>query len=645
MQQLSLPNRAATSLALGMLLNLCACSAGDEPPPTNFFVVGTSEFAATGTTPLAVSGVQMVFLADEASSGGRDLNGDGGLGVDQVAIAVNVDTKVETNLGVAALSALWLGNHLYLVVDEALDGFDHGGQAGTTDLVLMHWRAGLPSPVFIDSLDRTSPHPMLAVENTLFYASDEVPAAATESSIYAIDGSFPQTPRPVFTRDNVVPLRPKLLGARDGLVFLALDETLEGVVLNGDAAADDTHVLALLDGTGSMQPGGYTLLVRNTELAMASGSAPFAAKSQSAHDWLAGFLVDESSEGVNLNLFDGTTLPINWQIAACGAADSDQTDQVLHVIRFAAWDANPAGQAPINTGLAGSQQVLIAGDAVGTVCLEADENDCIFNGDSDFADSILRWIRIDIATAPYSTAGPVRASDLLLALDLSVPGPAQGIAVLDGDFVIQCDEQADGRSHDDDAAANRELVGWVDPQAAIPAWTFNHSASGSSYTTATWMGAQPDPDILGIAFAESSNAEDLNNDGDLLDSMPTWPALTGTPRALTFLGKFLAADQDNAGITHSNGYGFFRFSEAENGNADSNGNGNATDVLLVRVSFENGLASNMGILNELPRGSLATEGDGVSPGAAYLFDETFLGIDLNNDGDSADLVPRYFRLP
>ncbi len=639
-------NRALVVASLASLTMLCACGGGGgDAAPTNYFVVGSSGFAATGSAPLAVSGPWLAFLADEASSGGQDLNGDGELGTDQVAVAVNVDTKVETNLGVAASEALWVGEELYLVVDEVLDGFDHGGQAGSTDLVLMHWSSALSGPTFVATLDRLSPLKMLAVGSSLFYASDQTPVAATESSLFAIDASFPRTPRSVFTQNASVPLRPRLLGARDGLIFLALDETLEGVALNGDSLADDTHVLALLDGTGAVSAGGYASNMRSTELAIAGASSPIGAASQGAGDWLVGFLVDEASEGNNLNVFDGTTVATAWQIAACSVADSDQTDEVLHVIRFAAWDANPSGQAPINTGLAGSQQVLIAGDAVGTVCLEADENDCVFNGDGDFSDSILRWIRFDLGTAPYSTSGPVRAVEQLLALDVNLPGSAGGIAVLDGAFVVQCDEAADGRSHDADTDANRELIAWLDPQDATPTWVFDHGDGVASYTTATWMAAQPDEDILGIAFAESSNGDDLNNDGDLLDSIPTWPALVGTPRTLTFLGKFLAADKDNAGITLSNGYGFFRFSEVENGGVDSNANGNATDVLLVRVSFASGGASNMGILNNLARPSIDVAEGGADGSAAFLFDETFLGTDLNQDGDQDDLVPRYFRMP
>ena len=65
----------------------------------------------------------------------------------------------------------------------------------------------------------------------------------------------------------------------------------------------------------------------------------------------------------------------------------------------------------------------------------------------------------------------------------------------------------------------------------------------------------------------------------------------------------------------------------------------------MRVNLTSGVANNMGILNTLTRPAIGSEPDGTGMGAAFLFDEGLLGTDLNGDGDSTDLVPRFFELP
>ena len=646
MRYSSLTERPLWSLALVSLLALAACGEGEtESPVSNVFILRNSAYAVAGNAAMVTEGPWLFFLADEAASGAQDLNNDGQAAIDSVAIVVNMPGNTEKNLGVAATKGVWVGTQLYIVVDEILDGRDHGGAATATDLVLMNWNNGLDDPVFVQTLDRTSRVPMVSVGTTLFFASAETPVAATESSIYAIDKEFPLTPRPVFTQDSVNPLSPQILGEQDGLIFLGLDETREGIPLNGDGNADDRFVLALLDGTGLAEAGGYNLMLRNTELAVSGVNSPMRAVSTGANDWLFGFLVDEASQEENLNIFTGgSILPPSWESnPSSPCLDVDMTDEVLHGIRFSDWEAGTM-VAPANTGIAGGVRVLIAGDALGTIASEADENNCVLNNDGDFGDSFLRWIRLDFASFPYSNAGPNSGSGQMLALDVDLPGPAMAVAELDGAFVIQCDEGADGRNHDNNAGTNRDLIAWLDPQDASPAWRFNHGTSSAFYATATWMGEQPQRTRLGIAFAESSNGVDLNDDGDMMDSMPTWADTGGSPRRMSFLGRFLATDKDNAGITLANGYGFFRLSEAEDG-ADSNGNGNMTDTLLVRVAFSTGEANQMGTLNILERVAIDTDRDGSGNGGAFLFQENLINVNLNGDGDTSDFVVRFFRLP
>ncbi|MFT7486680.1 MAG: hypothetical protein ACI9F9_002536 [Candidatus Paceibacteria bacterium] len=632
------------ALAFVSVVTLTSCPAETDDPNENLFLVHNAGFGVAGGTPLAFNGGWMAYLADEASSGAQDLNGDTQFGIDTVAIAVNMLTRAETNIGVAASAAIWLGPELYVVVSEAADLFDHSGTNGTADLVLMHWNSTLTDPVFIATLDPMSPVHFVTVGSTLFYAADRAPTMAGESSLFAIDQAFPETPRPVFTQDMVDPRRSRILGEEEGLVMLYYDETLGGAALNGDGNADDTHILVLLDGTGDVDVSGYSLNMRSTGFGLTGATSPWRAANQGANDWLVGFLVAEAAQEANLNLFDGILLPLSWQIPACTVDDSDQIDEILHVIRFGVWDADSVNNPAVNTGLAGNGRVLIADDAVATICPEASENNCIFNADGDPSDRILRWIRIDGQNPPSSAGGPERTTSRLIALDSNLPGPAQAVAELDGAFVIQIDELLDGHNHDNAPGSNRKLIAWIDPDNPTPGWTFNHSTVTNFYATATWMGEQPGHTRLGVAFAESSNGDDLNGDGDQADSMPTWVDLTGAPLRLSFLGRFLATDKDNAGITLANGTGFFRFSETEHG-VDENGNGNPNDILLVRVSFSSGVASNMGILNNLARLSMETEADGSSAAGAFLIDENLTGTDFNGDADAFDFVPRFFQLP
>ena len=643
------PRPLHAGLALAPLVLLGACSSGDDDEGSNDFVVGSSQFAVAASTPLAVNDNWLAFLADEAGTGGMDLNGDGDV-LDSVAVAVEVLSKAETNVGVSADGVAWVGSELYIVTDEAKDSFDHSGMNGPTELVLLHWNSAMTgAPTFVATLDRASTEPIVAVGDTLFLASDRPGTMAGESTLLAIDVAFPESPRPVLTTDGVGALRPSLLGEDEGLVFAALDETVELRDLNGDGFANDNHVLALLDGTGLVDNTGYTLLLRNTELAISGDDSPLRARSTGANDWLVGFLVDEASQEANLNVFDGFVLPPSWQAAPCvaGGQDTDTMDEVLHAIEFLSWDINPLVTPPINTGLAGTERVLIVGNAIGTICEEADENDCPLNNDGDANDRVLRWIRVDSTEGNGSAGGPLRNPGDMIALDRTLPGDAGAVAVVDDRFVAQIDELADGRNWDNNAGQNRELLGWANPLGGSSSFTFDHSTPSTSnfYAVATWMSEQPGRTRLGVAYAESSNNVDLNGDGDVLDSMPTWADFVGSPTRLSFQGLFQACVANNAGITLSNGWGFYRFDEMANGFGDANGNGTTDDILLLRVNLSSGVFTNMGFLNTLPRPSIEAEDDGVSAGASYLFDETIFNTDLNGDGDTLDLVPRYFKLP
>lgn len=113
---------------------LAGCSA--KSSATDTFVVHNTSVAVAGTTRIVTSGRNLAFLASEGSTGagGTDFNADGDK-IDTIAVAVEMAAHREHNLAVAALDLAWIGNELYLVVDEALDGHDWNGNLDRKSVV------------------------------------------------------------------------------------------------------------------------------------------------------------------------------------------------------------------------------------------------------------------------------------------------------------------------------------------------------------------------------------------------------------------------------------------------------------------------------------------------------------------------------
>lgn len=632
-RSLRLPASSVPLLA-GALLAGCGGGSDDSSP---VFTVRTTQVAVASSTPLVVSGRWIAFLADEASSGNTDFNGDGD-SVDSIAYVVNAATRVETNLQVAARELAWLGDQLFLVVDESLDGRDWGGAPGTTERVLLRWSFGAALQ-FVDVLSSAGPRSIVQVGNLLFYAAAQVPVGATATSLRVIERTDPGNPREVLSDDLVGPLSPRILGAEGGIVFLALNEPAEGRDLNGDGDSTDVAVLALLDGQGSPVGIGYDRDVLNTGLAMASVSQPLRAREITGGGRAVGLLVNEAAQGnTNLNSFGGNPLPDSWRPPHCPSHDDGDTlDDVLHYVLFDSWQTNPATpNVIVNTGICGADRILMTAGAVGALSPEAMQGTCSLNGDGDQLDTVLRWIRFGAGQIP------VREANRMLAVDTALAGPAEGAAELAGRFVIQVDEAADGRDWDGLPGTNRKLVGWIDPTAANPTWTFDHNPSPTltSFVTSTWMGETPTRTRLGLAFAESSNDQDLNGDGDKADSVPTFARIdTSQTTRLVFPGVAFAVQKTNAGIDVINGWAFYRISEAEDGR-DWTSSGGLTAFVALATNLTSGQTIYLGPLNDLPRRAVEGQPDGAGGAAAFLVSEAFAG-DLNGDGDALDLVVRY----
>ncbi len=646
-------------LLLGSILFSCSSSSSGDG---DAFVVRTTGNAVSGTTPIVIGGLWMVYFANENFTGaaGTDLNADGDT-TDDVAFVVRLNEARETNLGVAAMDAAVLANEIFLMVDEAEDGTDWSGTNGTADTVLLHWSRVADVVTFVDVLDPgTGSVPFVVAGQQLFYASAGAPVGADDTSLSVLTAAAPTTPAPVLNQDMGGQLRPTLLGVKDELLFLSLDETIEGVDLNADADMLDANVLALLDGQASGRR------IANTGLALRDDDTPFQARLSGPSNWLAAILVDEDGQGQgSLNNPADFMQPLLPDSCA-GVTDVDTTDEVLHFIDVADFFLGTLG-AIVNTGLAGADRIVVVDGFVATLTPEGDVG-CDLNEDTDMTDSIARWVG---AVTPIM---PPRDPSQLHAVAAALPGGSFGLSWLGDRFVIVVDEAADGDNLDG-KVADHDLVGWLDPDAGFAAtWDFTHqngsndffgtgifacgsppcnSSNGTSepFAGASWMAPEPSESRLGLTFLEEvpgTNAliGSLNTnlrcdlvakDTDKTDALPVWVDFEAGP-TLDFDGIGYAVDPLNAGLVIANNHAYFRVSEAAD-NRDYNNDGAMNDSIL----FRNPLAQCNPIAMATSSGlqGFVIETDGAR-GAGFFSSEFQAGLDFNGDGDTNDLVVRYF---
>lgn len=627
---------------------LAACGSGSDSDSS--FQVRTTEQAAAPSAALVVDDDWLVYFASEAFTGpaGTDLNGDADT-LDQVAVAVNLRSSVETNLGVAARGAAVLDDELFLAVDEAEDGNDWNGGPGTQ--VLLHWNATVGLE-FVDELLDVD-EPLLALSGRLYYASADAPGV-DETNLRTLTAAAPTTPVVVGNEIGAGAVGAHLLAERQALLFVRLDETENASDLNGDGDSTDEHVLALLDSTDA------AARLKSTELAMADDSAPLAADFVAAGDWLVAFLVDETAQGAtNFNdqaLFSQPLLTEN----CLGTPDTDTLDQVLFYVHFA--DFLAATAQPVNTGLVGHDRVLAFDGFVATISDESEAN-CNLNaatGDADTSDHVARWVE---AVEPIA---PARETQQMHALATSIPGGSFGLAVLNDRLIAVIDEDADS-SNLDGKVADHELVAWLDPSASNPVWDVTHQSSNRSHGTGvfdedgdsepyagtSWMAADAVGNRLALVFLEevpgtnpdvgslntNLNCSFTAKDGDKTDGLPVWADFESGP-TLDFDGMGYAVDKANAGIQLTGNFAFFRVSETDD-NRDYNADGQINDVVLFRNPLTTCGPVPMATSSLVVGQAIVTDG---TVGAAFLSSESQAGEDFNGDGDETDLVVRYFRL-
>ncbi|MEQ1894216.1 MAG: hypothetical protein ABL998_16870 [Planctomycetota bacterium] len=638
-----------TARTLALTASLCLAACGSGGGDGSSFEINTTDSAAVPSAPLVVAGDWLIYFASEGFSGpaGTDFNGDGDT-LDQVAVAVNLASGVETNLGVAARGATALGSEVFLAVDEADGNTDF--DTGPATKVLLHWNA-LVGVEFVDELLDVA-RPLLPTNGRLYYASAATPAG-DETNLRTLTAAAPTTPVVIENEIGGGTLVAELLEQQAGLLFCKLDESDNGADQNGDGDTNDDHVLALLDTTDAAGR------LKSTALAMADDDAPLAADLIAAGDWLVAFLVDETAQdGTNFN--DQTLFAQPLLTENCGVSDADALDQVLFFLEYA--DFLSGAAQPVNTGLAGHDRVLAFDGFVATISDES-EASCNLNaatGDADTSDHVARWVE---AVLPIS---PARLSAQMHALATATPGGSFGLSVLSDRLIAVVDEDADS-SNLDGKVLEHELVGWLDPSVSTPAWDFSHQSSTRSHGTGifdsdgdsepfagtSWMAAEAVGGRLGLVFLEevpgtNTNVGSLNTnvncapvakDSDKTDGLPVWADFESGP-TLDFDGMGYAVDKANAGIELVDNFAFFRVSESDD-NRDYNADGQINDIVLFRNPLTTCGPVPMAT-SSLVAGQ-AIETDGVR-GAAFLSSETQADVDFNGDGDKTDLVARWFKL-
>ncbi len=649
---------------LASLLPIFGCSSSSDDP---VFIIQTTSQAVAATSPVVVRGEWLVYLASESMTNdpmttlGTMLNPGDTDTSDNVAFAVNMASGSSDNVGVAAFAAEIVGAEIYLAVRESDDNVDWDGSGIPliSDFSLLHWSLVNNVVTFVDSLDITSVNDLAFVQtgDRLYYSRTDATAMTDESTVRYVDATTPTMSTAVFNEMGMGANDPTIVYEDSGLVFLSLDETVDGADHNGDTDMTDTSVLALLDGTDP------SATIQNTQMATPAASGPFDAFFVAANDWTVAFLVDENAQGMtNLNNpadFTNPLLP-----ASCAMpADMDAVDDILFFVDFADFSAGMT--SPVSTGIPGNDRVLAYDDFVATL---SDEGPCDLNEDGDITDTMVRWAGTALPVLPSRNPTNMRA------VATNLPGGAMGVATLGGVIVAAVDEAMDSEDINLRGGMVDDLLGIVNPDDGISAvWDFQHQApapfvtvgtaifdnTGASepFAGASWMAEESVSGRLGIAFQErvptaNPNITSLNTnfnciavqkDLDGLDSLPIWadlPFISGHGPVLDFDGVGYAIDASDLGMVIARGFAFFRVDEAAD-NRDYNADNVANDFVLFRNPLTACGPVPMGTSSNIDGPVIFTDGERA---AAFLSSESMAGLDFNGDGDTNDLVIRHFLM-
>ena len=363
-----------------------------DPGPGPFEPQNTALALASGTGSLAISGGMLAFMTAESAGGsqGTDYNQDGDT-VDRIAVLVDTVRDRQTILDVAAEEIAFARETLFMIVSEADDARDWNGDLDVSDRVLLYAR---PSELTLTYLETVSSATrMVAIGDTLVYASETAPATALESNLrltrVTTNGGAPSAPSMILTGadPNNDGISYRVTGGDGDVVFLLANEALDGD-LNGDGDTTDANIFAVLD-AGEVAP-----VAINSGLAISGASSPSAVPIPGGGEWLVAFLVDEMAEGVSLN--DPALFAPAWGPPSCASADADLDDHVLHWFQLTDL---ALGTAAVNTGLIGEADGTAYAhrqEFVGVVMPEEAQGlaSCDLNGDGDVNDLVVRYYRL-----------------------------------------------------------------------------------------------------------------------------------------------------------------------------------------------------------------------------------------------------------
>jgi hypothetical protein len=652
------PARCSWLLPIVGAALLASCSgSGDD---SELFIAVNTQSAMAGVSPVRVNERFMVYLASEALTGaapGTNINTDGDFN-DDCAVVVNMVAKTETSLPIATQSfeivpgATAGTANIYLVVDEAADSVDWSGSNGTGDVVLLCWSSTTSTTTFVDVIEDSANVQIVPAGNRLYYALDDSTALANgETTLRYVDAAAPTVGTAVAAVDTGNTHKPRLLAADENLLFLYQDEAVEGRDVNNDTDTNDGFVLALLE---ARDP---AALMRSVGLAIADDSAPLRARTTGTNDWLVAFLVNEAAQSdfaTGLNDPAALGFPGAWKPTQCpGYTDTDTTDDVLHFLKFDAWDTDPVANPPVNTGLAGHDRVVALSRfsapndalAVATIARELNDGGCDLNGDGDLTDDIVRWVEVGTPLLPTTDVNE------MVAIDTAVPGGTRGLTDLRSRLISVVDEADDNRDHDGDGNKTHQLVAWLDPAISTGSfpqdkWTFDHNASAANVQAAgaAWLAERAQRDRALVSFQESVFGQSINvgGDNDTLDSSPTFPLFDpGNATDFDFPGPAVAVLAINPGIAIANNVAFYRVDELAD-NRDWNGDNVKNDEVLFRTSLSNNFSKLVGVLNNLVGSSIAPGTSTI--GAAFVVDETMANFDFNGDGQIQGFAVRWMRI-
>jgi len=607
-------------LPVTLLLALLASCGGGSPgtdkppgPPGPPFAETTATGLAIGVDfdKTAVLGTLLITPVSENEMG-MDLNADGDLG-DRVLQEVDVSAQTNLNLGVATTGPVLVSDRhfAFLIVEAAQGGVDLNGDGDTADAVwfvydparplgpLNPFNTMLATPAIgLAGAATTGGFVLLQSENS---ASTDVNGDGDLADVVpaAFDGGlFVVSTTAVPPHATGTPLV-----ARAGRVLVASAEQAAGADFNGDGDQIDT-TLGYVDfatGLAIFRPIGNTF-------ARAIANHPYALT-----DGAAVYFIDEASDnGIDLN------------------NDGDATDAVIAVFdvatgRLEALPFNPqipslalAGATVVGIG-AGPNRAIVAID-------EAGQGNRDLNNDFDTVDYILGWIDTSGAPGAMNITNP----PFTLAQQTPVIDGVRGVVAVSEPSMtfFGIDLNGDGDTTDS--------VAYLLDTSAAPGLMINLNLAVAT------VAVRGDDAMLGV-FEPFQGGMDLNGNAAISDVVQFYFDLGDQPHTMRGLGivsnrfTFVRTATDELRIGALLGEGQSPNFE------DLNGDGDLLDTGLDLIHLD-ATRNPPTIVTPTPYFA-GTAAVGLAPPISIGDDiivfpsqEAARNTDLNGDGDVADTV-------